>query len=265
MKAMVLRAPGGLDRIELIDAASPPLPRSGEITVCIQASCINYHDLGVALGLTPLAPTADGLVLLGDASGIVEAVGADVVDFVPSDAVVSCIFPQWQHGPPQVSDFSSTPGDGVDGFAREYVTLPASAFTRAPEGYSAAEAATLTTAGVTAWRALMVNGPLKASDTVLVQGSGGVSIFALQIAHAVGARVIATSSSDEKLERLRALGASYTINYRNQPEWGQLAFEWTEGRGVDHVIDVGGPATLSQSMGAVSIGGISRRSAFLEA
>ncbi len=163
--------------------------------------------------------------------------------------------PQCQSGPPQVSNFLQTPGDGVDGFACEYFTAAAYGFTRAPAGYSAAEAATIPTAGVTAWRTLMVNGPLHAGQTVLVQGSGGVSIYALQIAKAAGAAVIATSSSDDKLARLRGLGADRIINYRSIPEWGRSAHDWTGGKSVDHVIDVGGPATLRQSVQAVTVGG----------
>jgi NADPH:quinone reductase-like Zn-dependent oxidoreductase len=171
------------------------------------------------------------------------------------DHVVSCFFPTWTEGGPAVGDFSTVPGDGVDGYAREIVVAPATAFTRAPKGYSFAEAATLTTAGVTAWRALVVNGALKAGDTVLVLGTGGVSIFALQIAKAMGATVIATSSSDDKLERTRGLGADHTINYRHHPDWGTRVLDWTGGSGVDHVIEVGGPGTLPQSMAAVAIGG----------
>jgi NADPH:quinone reductase-like Zn-dependent oxidoreductase len=147
-------------------------------------------------------------------------------------------------GLPPIADFSTVPGDGVDGYARELVVAPATAFTHAPKGYSFTEAATLPTAGVTAWRALVVNGALRAGDTVLVLGTGGVSIFALQIAKAMGAIVIATSSSDEKLKRVRALLADHTINYRHDPDWGARVREWTHGSGVDHVIEVGGPGTL---------------------
>jgi NADPH:quinone reductase-like Zn-dependent oxidoreductase len=135
------------------------------------------------------------------------------------------------------------------------VTAPATAFTHAPRGWSHAEAATLTTAGLTAWRALFVDGTLKPGNVVLVQGTGGVSIFALQMAKLAGARVIATSSSDAKLERLRELGADEVINYRQDPEWGMTARRLTDGRGVDHVLDVGGPDTLAQSMLAARVGG----------
>ncbi|BBN57653.1 hypothetical protein TRE132_57780 [Pseudomonas chlororaphis subsp. aurantiaca] len=147
------------------------------------------------------------------------------------------------------------PGDGLDGYAREVVTARATAFTRAPKGWSHAEAATLTTAGLTAWRALVDDGRVTAGDTVLVQGTGGVSIFALQFAKMLGATVIATSSSDAKLERLKALGADHLINYRKDPTWGETVQKLTAGRGVDHVIEVGGPATLEQSMIAARAGG----------
>ena len=151
--------------------------------------------------------------------------------------------------------FAAVPGDGVDGYAREQVTAPATSFTHAPKGYSHAEAATLTTAGLTAWRALFADDALKPGDTVLVQGSGGVSIFALQFAKLAGAQVIATSSSDEKLARLKALGADHLINYQKDPNWGETVRELTGGRGVDHVVEVGGPATLQQSMTAARVGG----------
>lgn len=249
---MILDAPGGLDRIRLAEIKDAHAPDANEIRVCMKASCINYHDYGVASGR---APTEDGRILLADGAGVVESVGSEITRFLPGDAVLTCIFPQWRSGPPQVSDFSQTPGDGVNGVACDMFTASEGLFTPVPRGYSMAEAATITTAGVTAWRALVVNGSLRAGETVLVQGSGGVSIYALQIAKALGARVIATSSSPDKLARLRALGADHVINYREEPEWGRLAHEWTGGKGVDHIIDVGGPSTLPQSIEAVKIGG----------
>lgn len=252
MKGIVLRSPGGLDRLELIEMPDPGAPGPGQIRVRVHASSLNYHDYGVVSGRMP---TADGRIPMSDGAGVVEAVGEGVTEFKPGDPVVSCFFPDWLEGPPAVSDFSTTPGDGVDGYAREVVVRPAFWFTQAPKGFSHAEAATLTTAGLTAWRALVVNGGLKAGDVVLVLGTGGVSIFALQLAKAMGARVIATSSSDEKLERVRALGADHTINYRQHEDWGVRARDWTGGRGVDHVVEVGGPGTLAQSIAAVRLGG----------
>jgi NADPH:quinone reductase-like Zn-dependent oxidoreductase len=153
-----------------------------------------------------------------------------------------------------VGDLAGTPGDGIDGFAADFSVRAATAFTHAPRGWSHAEAATITTAGVTAWRALVDDGQIKTGDTVLVLGTGGVSIAALQIAKMTGAAVIATSSSDEKLERVRALGADHVINYRQVPDWGKRVRDLTGG-GVDHVVEVGGPGTLAQSIAAVRVGG----------
>lgn len=252
MKGIVLHAPGGLDRLERVEMPDPGAPGPGEIRVRVHASSLNYHDYGVVSGRMP---TADRRIPMSDGAGIVEAVGEGVSDFTAGDHVVSCFFPQWQDGPAAVGDFKTVPGDGVDGYAREVVVRPATWFTRAPRDFTHAEAATLTTAGLTAWRALVVDGGLKAGDVVLVLGTGGVSIFALQLARLMGAAVIATSSSDEKLERVRALGANHTINYRRQEDWGARARDWTGGRGVDHVIEVGGPGTLAQSIEAVRIGG----------
>ena len=252
MKAIVLHSPGGLDRLDLIELPDPGAPGPGEIRVRLHASSLNYHDYLVVTGRIE---TADGRIPMSDGAGVVEAVGEGVTAFTVGDHVVSCFFPEWQDGPPAVGDFSTVPGDGVDGYAREAVVRPATWFTPAPRGFSHAEAATLTTAGLTAWRALVVDGGLKAGDVVLVLGTGGVSIFALQIAKMMGAIVIATSSSDDKLERARAMGADHTINYRQHEDWGSRAYDWTGGRGVDHVIEVGGPGTLAQSITAVRIGG----------
>lgn len=252
MRAVRIQAPGGVDRLEIVELDDPGAPGPGEIRVRLHASSLNYHDYGVATGR--MGPV-DGRIPMSDGAGVVEAVGEGVSDLAVGESVVSLFFPQWVDGPAAVGDFSNTPGDGVDGYARELVVRPASWFTRAPKGYSHAESATLTTAGLTAWRALVADGNIKAGDIVLVLGTGGVSIFALQFARAMGATVIATSSSDAKLQRARALGAAHTINYKAEPEWGQKVTDLTGGRGVDHVIEVGGPGTLAQSIGAVRIGG----------
>lgn len=252
MQAIRLRHPAGLDQLELVDLPDPGQPGAGEIRVRLHASSLNYHDLAVVSGYMP---ADDGLIPMSDGAGVVEAVGPGVSEFAPGDHVVSTFFPTWLNGDPPIADFSTTPGDGVDGYAREFVVAPWTAFTRAPQGYSHAEAATLTTAGLTAWRALVVNGGLRAGDTVLVLGTGGVSVFALQIAKAMGATVIATSSSDEKLERARQLGADHLVNYRREQNWGERVRELTHGRGVDHVVEVGGPGTLAQSITATRIGG----------
>lgn len=252
MKAIRLRHPFGLEHIESTDIPDPGQPGVGEIRVRLHASSLNYHDLAVALGHMA---AADGRIPLSDGAGVVEAVGPGVQEFAVGDHVVSIFYPQWLSGAPVAAGFATTPGDGIDGYAVEVAVRPASAFTHAPKGYSHLEAATLTTAGLTAWRALVVEGGLKAGDTVLALGTGGVSIFALQLAKAMGARVIVTSSSPAKLARARELGADHVIDYRQHPEWSQQVLELTAGRGVDHVIEVGGPGTLTQSMRATRVGG----------
>lgn len=252
MRAVIIRHPGGFDHLTLVDRDDPGQPGHGEIRVRIHASTLNFHDYGVANGRMRVA---DGRIPMSDGAGTVEAVGDGVTDFAAGDAVVSCFFPFWQDGEPTAADFADVPGDGIDGYAREVVVAPAGWFTPAPRGWSHAEAATITTAGLTAWRALVVNGGLKAGDTVLALGTGGVSIAALQIAKAMGARVVITSSSDQKLERARQLGADHTVNYRSHEDWGTRVADWTGGRGIDHVIEVGGPGTLAQSIRACRIGG----------
>jgi len=252
MKAIRLQGSGGLERLTAVEMDEPGAPQAGEILVRLHASSLNYHDYLVAIGKIP---TADGLIPLSDGAGVVEGVGEGVSEFAVGDHVVSCFFPEWQKGEAVAAGFATTPGDGVDGYARERAVRPAHWFTRAPRGFSHAEAATLTTAGLTAWRALVGDGPLQAGQTVLTLGTGGVSIFALQFAKMMGASAIVTSSSDEKLARARALGADHTINYKRHPEWAEQVLERTGGRGVDHVIEVGGPQTLPQSISACRIGG----------
>ena len=252
MKAVRIGEAGGIDALEMVNLPDPGRPGFGEIRVRIHASSLNYHDYGV---VRSHAPAFSRRIPLSDGAGEVEAVGKGVTEFAVGDAVVSTFFPFWSDGGPRVGDFATVPGDGVDGYAREIVLRPATWFTHSPQGYSHIEAATLTTAGVTAWRALAGDGRLKAGDRVLVLGTGGVSIFALQIAKIMGATVIATSSSDEKLERIRELGADCMINYRTVPDWGSKVLDLTDGEGVDHVIEVGGGGTLNQSVRDIKVGG----------
>jgi NADPH:quinone reductase-like Zn-dependent oxidoreductase len=252
MKAVQVRTPAGLDTLQLVELPDPRPPGPGEIQVRLRASSLNYHDYSIVTGRIP---TADGRIPLSDGAGEVLAVGEGVTEFSPGDLVISTFFPESPNGRSPQEVFRHVPGDGADGFARELATAPAGAFTRAPRGWTAAEAATVSCAGLTAWRALVVDGGLKPGETVLVQGTGGVSIYALQIAKAAGCEVIATSSSDAKLERLAALGADHLINYATNPQWGATARELTGGRGVDHVIEVGGAGTLAQSIAACAFGG----------
>ncbi|MGH7978770.1 MAG: zinc-dependent alcohol dehydrogenase family protein, partial [Limisphaerales bacterium] len=241
-----LKAPGGLENLKSVEENHPE-PKPGELLVRIRASSLNFHDDMVVLGKIPCA---DGRVPLTDGAGEVIAVGYGVDEFKVGDSVVGTFFPYWLGGEMTPATRRDVPGDSVDGYAREYVCMPAHAFTKAPTGYSHLEAATLPCAGVTAWRGLVVCGQVNPGESVLTLGTGGVSLFALQFAKAAGARVIATSSSDEKLEKLKRLGADAVINYKAVPEWGQKAKDLTDGRGVDHVIEVGGPGTLAQSIKA---------------
>jgi NADPH:quinone reductase-like Zn-dependent oxidoreductase len=213
---------------------------------------LNFHDYAVVTGFIP---TADTRIPMSDGAGVVEAVGEGVTEFSVGDNVMSAFFPNWESGDPRREWMTDVPGDMVDGFAAEVVTMPARCFTRMPQGYDFAQAATLPCAALTAWRALMVEARIKPGDLVLVQGSGGVSIFALQFAKAAGCRVVATSSTDEKLARLEALGADILVNYREREDWGNAVLEETGGEGVDVVVEVGGGGTLAQSVRAAAFGG----------
>ena len=251
MKVAAVKTPGGLDKVA-IESRAEPQPGPGQILVRVRASSLNFHDLAVVTGMIR---TADGRIPMSDGSGEVVGVGDGVSAFKAGDHVLSTFFPNWVSGGPARERLLGVPGDHVDGFAAEYVAMPATAFTRPPNGWSFEQAATLPCAALTAWRALMVEARIKPGDVVMTQGTGGVSIFALQFAKAAGALVIATSSSDEKLARLKALGADHLINYKSDPKWGRSALALTGGQGVDAVVEVGGPGTLSQSIHACRIGG----------
>ena len=251
MKAVRLMMPASAANLRLVEV-DPPKPQAGEVLVRVRAASLNPHDDFVVRGFIP---AADGRVPLTDGAGEVVACGEGVSELRVGDAVVSTFWPYWLSGEMTASTRREIPGETLDGYAREYACMPAHAFTKQPPGYSHAQAATLPCAGVTAWRGLVVKGQVKPGDTVLIMGSGSVSLFALQFAKVAGARVIVTSSSDEKLEKLKRLGADDLINYRSTPNWGEQAKALTDGRGVDHVIEVGGPATLAQSMVACRLGG----------
>ncbi len=251
MKAMRIRQPASLENIYL-GSADAPAPGPGEIKVRIRAASLNFRD---GLVVNGFFPAADGLIPLSDGAGDVLEVGEGVSEFKVGDAVVSTFHPAWQDGHIEKAQMLGGPGGPADGFACEEATRPASHFTHAPKGLSHAESATITCAGVTAWRALVTDGRMKPGATVLVLGTGGVSIFALQFAKAAGATVIATSSSADRLERLTALGADHVINYKQDAEWGQTVLGLTGGIGVDHIVEVGGPNTLPQSLVAARTGG----------
>jgi NADPH:quinone reductase-like Zn-dependent oxidoreductase len=251
MKVAALKAPGGLDKI-LIEDREKPSPKAGEVLVRVRASSLNFHDFAVVAGMIRCP---DGRIPMSDGAGVVEAVGEGVTRFKVGDEVLSLFFPNWDAGKPTLPRLIGVPGDNADGFAAEYVAMPATAFTRIPKGWSLKQAATLPCAALTAWRALFVEAKIKPGSIVLTQGTGGVSIFALQLAKAAGATVISTSSSAEKLAKLKALGADHLINYKETAEWGAAALAATGGRGVDAVVEIGGSGTMPQSIVSCAIGG----------
>lgn len=242
MKAYELQGPGGIDAMMLVEKPTP-VPGAGQVLVRLKAATINYRDLLTVKGgygarqKFPLIPLSDG-------AGVVEGVGAGVTAFKAGDRVVGSFFEGWLGGEPSEAKMRTALGGSVDGVLCEYRLWPAAALVRTPDHLSDVEAASLPCAGLTAWSAVVKLGNIRPGQTVLTQGTGGVSIFALQFAKMNGARVIATSSSDAKIEKLKALGADITINYRTTPEWGKLARQ-TTGHGVDLVVEVGGSGTLT--------------------
>jgi len=251
MRVCELRQKPDLDSLTLTERPSPALG-PGEVRVRVRAVSLNYRDLVVARGAVkrkgPIVPTSDG-------AGEVIEVGAGVSNLGPGDRVVASFFPTWQSGSLSDHHHANALGGGRDGMLAEEVVLPQGAWVKFPDHLSMEQAATLPCAGLTAWHALFEAASLRPGDTVLLQGTGGVSVFALQLARAAGARVVMTSSSAAKRERAVGLGAEHVLDYRADPRWGESAKAWTGGRGVDLVVDVGGPATFDQSIAALRYGG----------
>ncbi|MFC4595806.1 zinc-dependent alcohol dehydrogenase family protein [Sphingobium tyrosinilyticum] len=251
MKAAAIRQIDDAVRL-MIEERPDPVAGPGEVLVRIHASALNYRDMMLARGIIPVA---DGRIPMTDGAGEVVAVGEGVDRFRPGDRLMSLFYPRWVSGGPTAEVTEVVTGHHIDGMAAQFVAAPAGSFTHMPEGWSFAEAATLPCAALTAWRALMVESKIRPGDSLLVQGTGGVSIFALQFAKAMGVRVIATTSSPQKADRLRALGADHVIDYRADPEWGRMVLDLTGGRGVDTVLEIGGVGTLDQSLASARIGG----------
>jgi len=253
MRVYEIQSGFGLKNLRLTERPDP-VPQPGQVVVKVSSASLNYRDLLMARGQynprqpLPLIPCSDG-------AGVVTAVGEDVSSVAVGDRVASCFFQTWIDGPPTADKLAGTLGGPLDGMLAEQVVLSENGVVRVPDALGDTEAATLPCAALTAWSALVEQGSVAAGDTVLVLGTGGVSIFALQIARILGARVIVTSSSDAKLERARDLGAWQTINYAADPAWGKTVRRLTEGSGVDHVVEVGGAGTLEQSLRAAKVGG----------
>jgi NADPH:quinone reductase-like Zn-dependent oxidoreductase len=255
MRAYEIGAMDGLDSWRLTERAKPSAGR-GQVLVRVRAVSLNYRDILLVTGRYGFSTPTPDLIPVSDGAGEVVAVGEGVTRFAVGDRVTGIFSQSWQGGDQVADDWNTTLGGGVDGMLAEYVVLDQSGVLKLPDHLSFEEAATLPVAAVTAWNALYGLKPLRPGQTVLTLGTGGVSIFAIQLAHAAGARVIATSSSDEKLERARALGADETINYRSTPEWQDEVRRLTNGRGVDHVIEVGGVGTLGRSITSTRPGGV---------
>ncbi len=231
-----------------------PVPGPGEVLVRVHACSINYRDQIIPLGFYMGGPVAEDTVPLSDGAGEIVALGEGVTGWAVGDRVAGLFFQNWADGAPSPAIGPALGAAGAPGMLQDLVALPAHGVVRIADSLSYEQAACLPCAGVTAWNALMAGPrPVKAGDSVLVLGTGGVSLLALQIAKAAGATVVATSSSDAKLERVRALGADHTINYRTTPEWGAEAARLTGG--IDHVVEVGGAGTLAQSIAAVGFAG----------
>jgi NADPH:quinone reductase-like Zn-dependent oxidoreductase len=243
----------GIDKLAIRDVETPR-PGPGEALVRLTAASLNYRDLMVVRGAynpklkRPMAPLSDGC-------GVVEEVGPGVTRVKPGDRVAACFFQTWMDGPPSREKFSSALGGGIQGVLREYAVFREEGLVLAPGDLTNEEVAALPCAAVTAWHALFEHTHMAPGESVLIQGTGGVSTFALLFAKAAGLRSIVTSGSEDKLGRLRDLGATHTINYREHLDWEERARQLTGGRGVDNVIEVGGSDTLSKSLRAARTGG----------
>lgn len=254
MRAWHIVSPEGADGLRAVELPDP-VPGPGEVLIRLRAVSLNSRDLAVASGTYRGGGMPYPLVPVSDGCGQVVAVGDGSTGVSVGDTAMPAFFPRWLEGPPRAEGFAVSYGAGGAGMLAEMVAVPAESVVAAPNGFSFEEAACLPCAGVTAWHALHGPVPLEAGQTALVLGTGGVSIFALQLALAIGARVAATSSQDAKLARLEELGAFATVNYRTREDWDKAVLEATGGRGADLVVEVGGPGTLERSIGAMAFGG----------
>jgi alcohol dehydrogenase len=253
MKSYRLHNFTGTDDLRMQDE-DQPTPQRGEVLIRVRAISLNFRDIAILRDQYP-APHLKGLIPTSDGAGEVVAVGPGVDDFNVGDRVMGAFQPRWYAGrmPANLGQYHY--GSAVDGWLAENKVVNQESLVRIPDNLSYEEAATLPCAALTAWSALTEGTPIRSGDSVLVQGTGGVSIFALQLAKAAGAFVIATTSSAEKAARLRALGADEVVNYKEQPRWGERVRGLSQGRGVDRVVEVGGPGTIAESLRAVRPGG----------
>jgi NADPH:quinone reductase-like Zn-dependent oxidoreductase len=255
MRALVVAEPWGLDRIQVVEAPDPA-PGPGEVLVRMRAVSLNYRDLLMVQGMYARGPASGGPITpFSDGCGIVEAVGAGVTRVKVGDRVATLFFQNWISGPPTLAKLGSSLGSPIPGAGRELATFSQDGVSKVPDFLSDQQVATLPCAALTAWRALFEDADLRPGDTVVLQGTGGVSIFGLQFAHAAGFRSLITSSSDEKLARAKTMGADHLANYRADPDWSKAVRAATGGVGADLIVEVGGGGTIEQSLKAVRIGG----------
>lgn len=253
MRAYQVNTSDGIDAIEQI-TKEVPTPQDDEILVKMKACSLNYRDILITLGgyvrndIRPITPLSDG-------AGEVVKIGSGVTNFQVGDRVIGNFFQSWEKDKIDDDGLNSAMGGSIDGALSDYFILKANCSVKIPDYLSYAEAATLPCAATTAWHALVQVGEIKAKDTILLLGTGGVSIFGLQIAKALGATTIITSSSDEKLARAKALGADHIINYKTQPNWDEQVLKITNGQGVDNVLEVGGAGTFEKSSACVKPNG----------
>ena len=243
----------GIEALARVDLPEPK-PQHRQVVVKVGACSLNFRDLGIVRG-TYRMPVRDKIIPLSDGAGEVVEVGGGVTRVKAGDKVAGCFFQRWPGGEPSQNVQASALGGSIDGMLAEYAILEEDGVVKIPAHLSVEEGATLPCAALTAWHAMVQHAKLMAGQTVLLQGTGGVSIFGLQFAHAMGVIAVITSSSDEKLKRATTLGAAHAINYKTAPDWEKAAVAFTGGRGVDHVVEVGGAGTLARSFGAIRIGG----------
>ena len=254
MKAYQIRDEWSLEHIELVEIPKPS-PGPGEVLVEMKASSLNYRDMVVAnrgygskTGNLPLIPVSDGV-------GIVRELGDGVSRVAIGDRICPLFMQGWISGPPNRERLSTTLGGPIDGVMAEFRCFPQDSVSKVPEELTDLEASTLPCAALTAWSALVEEGKLQPGESVLIQGTGGVSLFALQFAKICGARCILISGSNQKMKRAQEFGADEVLNYQDLPEWGKQVRDFSGGEGVDHIVEVGGPETLPQSLRAIRPGG----------
>lgn len=231
------------------DVGAPP---PGQVQIRMASTALNYRDVGIAHGLYS---AGTDLIPLSDGAGTILAVGADIDGFAVGDQVLTCFYENWQDGRGTIANHRRSLGRERDGVLAEVVNLPATAIVHKPASLTAGEAATLTCAGLTAWTALFTEAAIRPGQHVVIQGTGGVAIFALQFAKMAGATATVLSSSDAKLDRAKAMGADHLVNYRATPDWAAAVLDRTNGVGADAVIELGGPATFVQSLVALKMDG----------